>query len=293
MRKAENRNGAARAHEKGAPPGCNSGARDGCHAALSNGYRADHARSAQTNVTAKSAITALFTALFFLGAGTAWFLQHRSRVDLDRKNQALRQRIAEMSQLAAENERLSNLVAQATSTQARPNGPSRELLRLRGEVGWLRRQSQEAEQLRQENQRLRTEAAGQKTPATDATAGAASQTNMPRESWVFAGYATPEAALQSMIWAISSGDVKTFRSSLTEEGKQEFQREKQGQLESDLAAEGVEVLGKFTAFRVDGRDYRSEGTVILTVSMVRPDGTPQTEKMPFKRIGAEWKLAPD
>ena len=244
-------------------------------------------------MTAKSAITALLIALFFLGAGTALLLQHRSRVDLDRENQALRQRIEDMSRLAAENERLSNLVAQATSTQARRNGPSRELLRLRGEVGWLRRQSQEAEQLRNEKQRLRTEAAGQKRPAVDATAGAASQTNMPRESWVFAGYATPEAALQSMIWAISSGDVKTFYASLTEKGKQEIEREQNGKPGADFAAEGVELLGKFTAFRVDGREDRPDGAVVLTVSGIRSDDTTETEKVTLRRVGDEWKLSPD
>ena len=31
-----------------------------------------------------------------------------------------------------------------------------------------------------------------------------------RESWKFAGYATPEATIQSVLWAKSVGDVKTY-----------------------------------------------------------------------------------
>jgi DNA repair exonuclease SbcCD ATPase subunit len=54
------------------------------------------------------------------------------------------QRLAE---LAKENESLSNRLAQATAHTAPSENPSRELLRLRGEVGVLRRQLQELESL--------------------------------------------------------------------------------------------------------------------------------------------------
>lgn len=244
-------------------------------------------------MTAKSAIIALFTALFFLGAGTALFLQHRSLVDLDWENQSLRQRIAEKSELATDNKRLSNLVARATSSQALPSGQLSDLPKLRGEVARLRLQSQEAGKLRNEIQRLRTEAVSQKTPAADAGSAAALPRYVPRESWAVAGYATPEAACQSVVWAISSGDVRTFHASLTEEGRQQLESEEKGQSESDLAAKGVRVLGKAKAFRVDAKEERSDGTVVLTVSLIRTDEPPQTEKITVKRVGPEWKLAPD
>jgi hypothetical protein len=32
----------------------------------------------------------------------------------------------------------------------------------------------------------------------------------PRDSWAFAGYASPDAALRSCFWAANTGDVKTF-----------------------------------------------------------------------------------
>jgi hypothetical protein len=43
----------------------------------------------------------------------------------------------------------------------------------------------------------------------------------------------------------------------------------------------------------DGREDRPDGTVVLAVSTVRPDEPPQTEKIILKRVGTEWKLAPN
>lgn len=238
-------------------------------------------------------MTALLIALLFLGAGMAFFLQHRSQVTLDRENQSLRQRIEELSQLVSENGRFSRPVAQATPSGSLSNGLFLELLRLRGEVGRLRVESREAEKLRNENQRLRTDTASGKRLAETASPGATTQGDVPKESWTFAGYATPEATVHSAVWAINSGDVKTFYASLTEECRQKVASEEKGQPATDMAAKGIHLFSKFTAFRIDGRDDPSDSTVILTVSMIRPDGTPETEKMTMKRVGAEWKLAPD
>src|SRR5262245_22116692 len=57
------------------------------------------------------------------------------------KDEALVEQTARVAQLEAENERLSNLVASATSSAPQRSEPSRELLRLRGEVGVLRQQT--------------------------------------------------------------------------------------------------------------------------------------------------------
>jgi len=241
-------------------------------------------------VTAKWARNALISVLVLLGTGTTLFVQHRSVVNLERENQSLRQQIEGMPQLAAENERLSDLVAEATSQPSLPSGQFRELLRLRGEVGLLRQEIQEADKLRKENARLRAEAASPKAAPGAAYAGAAPEREVPKESWAFAGYATPEAASQSAIWACSRGDLKTFLASLTEEGRDQFVREKEGQSESACAVEGIRIMGKFKAFRVDGREDRTNGTLVLTASMIRHDGTAETERLTVKRVGTEWKL---
>jgi RNA polymerase sigma factor (sigma-70 family) len=101
---------------------------------------------------------AVVSALIITGAATPLLLQHQAQVQLRRENQALRQQNDQMAErlapLAAENARLSNIVAQVAKASRPP-----ELLRLRGEIGALRRQTNELaelqEKLQQENQRLR------------------------------------------------------------------------------------------------------------------------------------------
>jgi RNA polymerase sigma factor (sigma-70 family) len=86
------------------------------------------------------------------GVATPLVIQNRSEARLHQENQLLRRQIDELAQMATENERLSNQVAQASSSQA---DLLRELLRLRGEVGPLRQQSKELASLQENNRQLR------------------------------------------------------------------------------------------------------------------------------------------
>jgi RNA polymerase sigma factor (sigma-70 family) len=94
---------------------------------------------------------AVIAALAVAGLAVPFLIQNRSIERLRHENGLLQQ---QSEQLAAENERLSNLVFQANSG-AGDGTPSSELLRLRGEVGRLRREIKEAEGVRAENNRLR------------------------------------------------------------------------------------------------------------------------------------------
>jgi len=89
------------------------------------------------------------------GVAAPLIMQHQSVVRLREENQSLQQQQSQMAQMAGENERLSNLLAQAKSAQTLPEDQLHELLRLRGEVGPLRRQSNEFARLQEENRQLR------------------------------------------------------------------------------------------------------------------------------------------
>jgi RNA polymerase sigma factor (sigma-70 family) len=73
-------------------------------------------------------------------------LQHRTQTRLQQENEALQRQVQTIDQLTAENQRLADLLAQAAvplptrSAQTQ----SQEVLRLRGEVGRLRREQAEA-----------------------------------------------------------------------------------------------------------------------------------------------------
>ena len=86
--------------------------------------------------------------LLLAGLAIATILfQRRLISQLSGGNASLREDTGRLTELARENAALSNRLARATSPQFRPNDQSHELLRLRGEVGVLRRQLEEIQSL--------------------------------------------------------------------------------------------------------------------------------------------------
>ena len=83
-------------------------------------------------------------------------LQYQSQAKLREENQAFRQQANQLAQVVAENERLSNLVMQAKLAESLSREHMGDLLRLRSEVGRLRREGKELETLQAENRQLRT-----------------------------------------------------------------------------------------------------------------------------------------
>jgi RNA polymerase sigma factor (sigma-70 family) len=86
--------------------------------------------------------------LVVAGAATALVVQHQTQTELRDENQSLRQQIA---QLQMNNESLSNRLSATADAKSPParslsDEEMNELLRLRGEVGMLQRQANEAEQ---------------------------------------------------------------------------------------------------------------------------------------------------
>jgi len=93
------------------------------------------------------------SALVVAGATTAFVIQHQVQEKLRADNETLTQQLV---QLQTDNENLSNAAAQMKSSQSLSDEQFTELLKLRGEVGTLRRQTNELGKLRDENRRLQT-----------------------------------------------------------------------------------------------------------------------------------------
>lgn len=86
----------------------------------------------------------IVTAVVATGVAIPWVMQHNTQTKLEEANAALRRQTEESSHLLAENERLSKLVAQAGAPAAVASvSPSSDTLKLRGEVGRLRRENAE------------------------------------------------------------------------------------------------------------------------------------------------------
>jgi RNA polymerase sigma factor (sigma-70 family) len=86
----------------------------------------------------------IISAFAVAGVALPLAIQNQSQARLRAENQVLRQEASQLAQAAAENEHLSNLVVQANGAASLSREQMSELLRLRGEVGVLRRRLAEA-----------------------------------------------------------------------------------------------------------------------------------------------------
>ncbi|HYG35144.1 MAG TPA: sigma-70 family RNA polymerase sigma factor [Clostridia bacterium] len=99
--------------------------------------------------------------LILAGVATPLVVRHQAQGRLREKDTALLVQADRIAQLESENNRLSNLVAQAKDSSALSSTQARELLRLRSEVGMLRQQTNALERLRRQHQELLAQGAEQ------------------------------------------------------------------------------------------------------------------------------------
>jgi hypothetical protein len=229
---------------------------------------------------AKSVILGVLCAAAVVGVAGWLAVGYQARAGLEEENQALRAQLDQMGELAAENERLSNLVAHASQSQSLPGDQLRELLRLRAEVAALRQQGKVVESPHDENR--------QAPAAPEASAPA--MENWPKESWAFVGYATPSAAVQSCLWAASKGDVKTFLRGVTGDAQKIAETLLAGKSESEISAAVTTLFAGVKSLRVVSSEVQNEDTVVLTTASEEASGT-VTKKALLKKVGDEWKLA--
>ena len=216
---------------------------------------------------------------------------HQARLRLGEENRALRRQLDQMDGLIADNERLSNLVAQASGSQSLTDDQLRELLRLRGEAGVLREQRQELETLREENRRVRAALESRlKAQSAGAAGTAATADYWPRDSWAFAGYASPEAALQTFFWAVSTGELETALSGTTGEIQEMGEKEKEGKSEGEASAKAIADFATYKSVDVLDREVQADDAVVLNIAVVDKKRT-ITAKVLMKKIDNDWKFS--
>jgi hypothetical protein len=183
--------------------------------------------------------------------------------------------------------------APASEELERLRTEAREVHKLRNEVSQLRAAVKEADQLRAENQRLRvTGKSPQTAPATGVpgpSTAASQEGYYAKENWAFIGYATPEAALQSVIWAMRERDTKTFLAGLTPEEMERMQREWGNKSEAQVSVDAKRGTDKISGIRILESKTLSDDEVVL--SIYAAGGEDKVQKVSMKRYGAEWRMA--
>jgi hypothetical protein len=225
-----------------------------------------------------SVITSIVSVAAVVGLA-AWFaVEHQAWLRAGEEHKALGEQADQMTGLIAENEQMSNIVVRASRSQSLPHDQSLELLRLRGEAGMLRRQTRELEAVRNENLQAR---GGGAAPAAG---------YWRRGSLAFAGYASPEAALQTYLWSASNGDLKAVRASATGEVLKQMDQELGGKPETEVSTSARDEFANLKSIRVLNREVQADDAVVLTAAFADRTNT-QTVKLLMKKIGNDWKFS--
>jgi uncharacterized protein (TIGR03435 family) len=108
----------------------------------------------------------------------------------------------------------------------------------------------------------------------------------PKTSWAFAGYATPEAALETYFWALNKQDAKSYEASMTTSALQDA-----GETIEQSISEAAPELKKISGYRISGIPMIAADEIVFQVSM---DGgkndSDGSDEITIKKIGTEWKV---
>lgn len=203
-------------------------------------------------------------------------LQYEARHQLRSQSDTMREQSRQLQDLEAENIRLSNLVARAGAPLS--DAQLAELADLRRQVEALRQRTNEIAGLQSEIDRLRGVLSTAANSVADNTAPDVPPTDIyPRDSWMFAGYDTPENTIQSIMWAVSEGDPDTYAAGVTPELGSELQGEFD---DGSFATDGPLEMDDVTGYRIVDREVISGNQLMYTVFM---DGPNELMQIPIEQ----------
>jgi RNA polymerase sigma factor (sigma-70 family) len=233
-----------------------------------------------------------------VGMATFSLIQYQARVKMREQNESLRQQVDQLSQLAAENQNLSNLLAQAQASEA----IAKERLRAR------------------EQKPAKVQVPIQRPPnASTPAEPKPDPIQLPKNSWANVGFTTPQAALQTRGWAVLNGDSALFRQSLfitddarkfaedalvkmaeasTDPNKAQYIQQV---LNNNYGVEEAMLMpmmaanqnNNYTGYEILSQQSPSTDDTILQVETQMASAPAQTETLNFQRFGNDWKVVID
>jgi len=204
---------------------------------------------------------------------------HRARVELSAAENTLRQQAGELARLSADKERLSHEAAPSL-----PNDQLRELLRLRNEVGRLRKAVAETKTLR---------AALQNSGLPGAAEAPGGANYWPVDQLANAGRATPESTLKTCLWALKNGDLNTVISCMGPEIRAAIEDEKQNNanaaqdIEKEFKQMAAGMFSQTSGFRVVDEKATAPGEMTILLSY---EGQGVAQKFRLKKAGSDWTV---
>jgi hypothetical protein len=116
----------------------------------------------------------------------------------------------------------------------------------------------------------------------------------PKSSWAFAGYGSPEATLQTTLWAIGLLNGKVVLDGLSTDCQEDF-REYLAQnnpgmsVDAFLLQKWTPPKGGFSDMRLEKEDVLSANQVLVQYS-IRAGSDSKSGWLKFKKFGDDWKI---
>jgi hypothetical protein len=192
-------------------------------------------------------------------------------------NQQLHEADKEAQRLAGENATIDRWRGESQEIQKLRN-ETKDLYKLRNEVRQLREQKPAWDRLRAENERL---GAGAKSDGSPASGASGPENMIAKERLSDAGLGSPEAAIQTLFWALREGNQERARMCFAPEIGGEMMQRPDGPMRVSMDG--------FKGFRVVGKRVVSTDEGILGIQFSAEEG-PVEVALPFKRVDGEWKI---
>jgi RNA polymerase sigma factor (sigma-70 family) len=217
-------------------------------------------------------------------AGTSTYLVKQNEVTrlLD-ENQKL---TAQQATSTADAQAALNAVKSGQDELEKLKKDAGEVVRLRGEVVQLRKQRDSDRQLFMQELVRQKQAAAAPPPKSGGI-------SITRDQLANAGYATPEAALQTITWATMSGNLSAeqIAEGLSPEllnDKEAYKEFEENRKESVSVFKSVDMLAKKT---VDENKVEFKVALNVDLGPNAPAVPPSVMILPMTRVDGRWKLA--
>jgi hypothetical protein len=231
----------------------------------------------------------IIAGLVIVGLGAAVVFEYQANQTLIQKNTELTGKLDQLASLTRENARLSNLVAHAGSQAKLTQEQTDELFRLRREVSSARTARTRQSSPPSQPSRRDHQPATAPTPSVSGTSLLSTNTattqlaSISKGQWAFAGYDTPEAALQSVMWAMSQGDLQTLQAGLSTEAQRTLSTELDGKTEDEITSTLVQKTSGISELSFNRRTVHTDGRVTFNIT--------SDVAVTFTKVDGAWKMS--
>ena len=112
-------------------------------------------------------------------------------------------------------------------------------------------------------------------------------------AFAFAGYATPEAALKTLLWAMSTGDVEKTKAACTPEQADRLRTKLEGKSDSEIHHMLIDGANSMAAYRLTQEEPVADDEVHLHLLVQPYPGHPHVghDVQAMQKTGSDWKYA--